>query len=110
MDKTYVAVAGIGDIPPGSCRSFTVAGVKLILAHLADGFHAVEDHCSHAGSPLDASRLYKGSQIVCPLHGARFDVRTGTAKTPPAFRPLTLFPVRIRDAAIEVALPESRAG
>ncbi len=104
MDNGYVSLAAAADIAPGSCKSFAITGLKLIIAHLADGFYAVEDRCSHAGSPLDTSRIYKGSQIVCPLHGARFDMRTGAAKTVPAFRALKVFPVRVSGGIIEVDL------
>ena len=35
--------------------------------------------------------------MVCPRHGARFDLRTGTALTLPAYLPVATYPVRVRD-------------
>jgi nitrite reductase/ring-hydroxylating ferredoxin subunit len=41
---------------------------------------------------------------VCPLHGAAFDLATGAPKSPPAFRALTTYPLRIVDRHIEIAI------
>ena len=36
-------------------------------------------------------------QVVCPRHGARFDLRTGNALTLPAYLPVATYPVRVRE-------------
>ena len=105
MDVDYIVVASIDDIPLGRCKAVDVRGRSVVVAHLEDGFHAVENRCSHAASGLDTSRVLKGGQILCPLHGARFDLRTGAAKTAPAFRPIATYPCRVADGALEVAAP-----
>ena len=40
--------------------------------------------------------------MICPRHGARFDVRTGQALTLPAYLPVETYPVRVRDDGIVV--------
>lgn len=110
MSGDFIAVANAADIPAGACRPFSVDGSRVVIAHLSDGFHAVENRCSHANSVLDTSRIHHGRQIACPVHGARFDLRTGAAKSPPAFTALAVYPVRIVDGRIEVALPLNKAG
>ncbi len=105
MDVAYFPVANAGAIEKGTCRPFEIAGLRVIVAHLADGFYAVENRCSHAGNPLDPGHIYKGAQIACPRHGARFDLKTGAAKSAPAFRGLAVFPVRLSDGQIAVGLP-----
>src|SRR4051794_37923483 len=94
MQADYTAVALVADIPQGTCKALEVGGRAIIVAHLDDGFRAVENRCSHAASQLDATRILKGGQLLCPLHGARFDIRTGAAKTAPAFRPIATYPCR----------------
>jgi 3-phenylpropionate/trans-cinnamate dioxygenase ferredoxin subunit len=110
MEPKFYPVADAGTIPVGGCGSFELGGLRIVLAHLADGYYAVEDRCSHADSRLDAGRIYHGRQIACPMHGARFDLRTGAAKSPPAFRPLASFATRIANGKVEVALPAAPAG
>jgi 3-phenylpropionate/trans-cinnamate dioxygenase ferredoxin subunit len=101
----FFTAAGAGLIPVGGCKTLEVDGRRLVLAHLSDGYYAIENRCSHAGSPLAADRLYHGRQIACPVHGARFDIKTGAAKSPPAFRAIATFATRIVDGRVEVALP-----
>jgi 3-phenylpropionate/trans-cinnamate dioxygenase ferredoxin subunit len=100
----YIQVAASGDIPVGTCKSVTVGGTRIAIARLKDGLYAVENRCSHANSVLITSKIHHGCQLGCPVHGARFDLRTGAAKSPPAFTSLETFPVRETDGQIEVGL------
>jgi 3-phenylpropionate/trans-cinnamate dioxygenase ferredoxin subunit len=50
---------------------------------------------------MDEGRL-RGTRVICPLHGASFDVRTGAVLGAPANAPLTRYPVRVVDGRIEV--------
>ena len=40
--------------------------------------------------------------ISCPLHGAVFDLKTGTALTPPAFENLKSYEVKIEGTTISL--------
>ena len=110
MNAEFIDVAALDDIPKGACKAMSIGGIRIVVAHLADGFHAVENRCSHANSPLITSKIYHGRQIACPIHGARFDLKTGEAKSPPAFTSLMKFPVRVVDNRIEVAVPPTQIG
>jgi len=105
METNYTPAARVEDIPRRTCKVFDIQGRSVLIAHLDDGFHALENRCSHAASPLDGSRILRGGQILCPLHGARFDLRTGEAKTAPAFRSIPVYPVRVVEGRVEVAVP-----
>lgn len=99
---TREALAGPGRLV-GRARGWSV------LVVLVDGaVHAVENRCSHATAALDTGVL-EGCQLVCPLHGARFDVRDGACVGPPATQPIRSFPARIAGDDVEVALPEKPA-
>jgi nitrite reductase/ring-hydroxylating ferredoxin subunit len=63
--------------------------------------HAVHNVCSHAFARMDEGRL-RGTRLICPLHGAGFDVRTGAVLGAPATAPLRSYPVRVVDGMIEV--------
>jgi 3-phenylpropionate/trans-cinnamate dioxygenase ferredoxin subunit len=100
----FVRIAASGEIPPGTCKTATVGGTRIVVARLKDGLYAVENRCSHANAALITSKIHHGSQLGCPVHGARFDLRTGAAKSPPAFTSLETFPVREVDGYVEVGL------
>jgi 3-phenylpropionate/trans-cinnamate dioxygenase ferredoxin subunit len=46
----------------------------------------------------------RGYNIICPVHGATFDIRDGSCTGPPARKPIRSFPLRIVDGMIEVDL------
>ena len=49
----------------------------LCVARLEDGFFAITNQCPHAGSQLHHGSCNKKGIITCPLHGYKFDVKTG---------------------------------
>ena len=97
----YVKVAAVTEIPPGTKKIVEVAGVLVVVINVDGEFFAVEGVCTHDGGPLGEGKL-EGCQLVCPRHGARFDVRTGAALTMPAFEPAPTYEVRVQDGAVLV--------
>jgi 3-phenylpropionate/trans-cinnamate dioxygenase ferredoxin subunit len=87
-------VAHAGAIAPGTMQRVTVDGVDVLLCNVGGAFYAVEDVCTHDGGVLDASEL-DGVRVMCPRHGAFFDVTTGKALTLPAISPLPTYAVRV---------------
>ena len=54
----------------------SVAGRKIVIGRVKDGYFAVDDMCPHAGASLGFGTL-EGNGLVCPLHGWEFDVFSG---------------------------------
>ena len=100
-DKAFIPVLAAAELPAGQMRCVEVGGVPVLLVHARDGICAVNNICSHAFARLDEGRL-RGQRLICPLHGASFDVRTGAVLGAPANAPLPSYPVRIVDGRIEV--------
>ena len=87
-------VARKSAIAPGTMMRVVVDGVPVLLCDVDGKLYAVEDVCTHDGGALDGGEL-DGCRVMCPRHGALFDVTTGKALTLPAVSPLPTFPVRI---------------
>jgi 3-phenylpropionate/trans-cinnamate dioxygenase ferredoxin subunit len=49
-----------------------------------------------------ASGTVKGEEIVCPRHGARFNIKPGKVTAPPAYEDIATFPVRKHEGRIQV--------
>jgi 3-phenylpropionate/trans-cinnamate dioxygenase ferredoxin subunit len=96
-------VAKKSDIPEGRALRVVVDGLEVLVCNAEGSFYAVEDVCTHDGAPLDQGHL-EGWRIICPRHGANFDVRTGEALTLPAVMPLPTYPVRIEGDDVYVDL------
>jgi len=97
----WVDVARVEDLPPGARRAVDVDDVIIIVFNLNGEYHAIEDVCTHDYSSLDEGEL-DGDQIICPRHGARFNLKTGEALTAPAYEPIPTFPVRIENGTVQV--------
>jgi anthranilate 1,2-dioxygenase ferredoxin component len=108
VSDVWHEVIAAADFPEDGKFAATLGGWQVLVAKLDDGFHAINDRCPHAASPLSTGRIRRGT-VMCPLHGARFDLASGTCigGTYPA---LMSFPIRISDGTIEVAVPDRAPG
>lgn len=76
--------------------------VQIALFKHADGsFYAVEVWCSHQRVSLMNGDL-EDYELMCPLHGACFDIRNGKALSLPAVKPIQSYAVKVEDGRIFV--------
>ena len=54
-----------------------VGGVRICLVLREGELSAVQDRCTHNGESLSKGTVNYLGEVVCPLHGHRFDLRTG---------------------------------
>ncbi|HLZ21873.1 MAG TPA: non-heme iron oxygenase ferredoxin subunit [Ktedonobacterales bacterium] len=101
----FVHVARLDDIAPGELLRVEMEGRLICLANVDGRIYAVDDDCTHISGPLDQGEL-EGCVLTCPLHFARFDVRTGTVLRGPAREDLPTYRVRVEGEDILVATPE----
>lgn len=99
--EAWTEIAALADFPPGSRRRVDVDGVQMVVFNVDGEFHAIEDLCTHEAEALSGGRL-DGLEIVCPRHEAHFSLLTGEALTPPAYEPVSVFPVRVDGGRIYV--------
>ena len=91
------------DIPPGTAKTIHVNETPVCLANHNGTIYAVSDSCTHAQISLDGSPL-EGRQIICPWHGAMFDLKTGRATCGPATDPLTSYPIHINPKTNQIEI------
>ena len=104
----FAAVMRLAELPLGGMRSCTVDGRELVICHTRAGVFALDNICTHAHARLSEGRL-RATRLVCPLHGASFDVRDGRVLGSPAEVPLPTHAVRVVAETIEVALRPAAA-
>ena len=101
----YVRVAEVGDLVNGERLFVEIDDFSIVVFNIAGKLFAIEDVCSHDNGPLGDGDLEEEHEIVCPRHGAHFDVRNGEALTFPAVTDIPAYPVQIVDGFIEVGIP-----
>jgi len=101
----YQPVCKVDEIPDPGKAVFEVDDRFIVVFHVDGEWHALDDCCTHDGGPLGEGEI-EGFQIVCPRHGARFDVRTGRALTMPAVRATPYHDVKVEGDHVLVNLNE----
>jgi nitrite reductase/ring-hydroxylating ferredoxin subunit len=98
----WVRVASKSDVAEGQVHAVRVGDREIALYHLpGDDFRATDNICSHEYALLSDGWLEDGC-IECPLHAARFDVKTGKALCAPAETNLQVFEVKVYGADLLV--------
>lgn len=94
MSDQFAPIAKVRDLEDGQMRLVRRGFEHILLARVEGCFYALEEFCSHAGGTLSTGTL-DGYEVVCPLHGARFDVRTGKQSVGPALADQPTYSVRV---------------
>ena len=106
----FVRLASLSEVPREQGLRVELGDEEAVaLIRTADGgVHAVIDVCSHEEYPLSEGWI-EDHTIECALHGSRFDLLTGEPDSPPAVRPVQIFPVRVEGTDVLVDLPDDWA-
>jgi len=97
----WVDVIDQNALADGENMVVDVDGTDVAVFKIKGVFYAIEDVCSHDGAEIASGQL-DGDEIVCPRHGARFCVKTGEVKSPPAYENISCFPVQIKNDRVQV--------
>lgn len=88
-------------LPPNRVQALEIDGLNVLLCNSGGTHYAVENNCTHQDTPLDRGRL-RGGFICCPLHGVRFDLKTGEPKGSLTRIPLRTFNVTEQDGRVHI--------
>jgi 3-phenylpropionate/trans-cinnamate dioxygenase ferredoxin subunit len=100
----FVPVASVDEIAEGERLYFEVDELAIVVINVAGRLFAIADLCSHDDGPLGDGEL-DGDKIICPRHGARFDISSGKALSLPAIVDIPAYPTRVVDNRVEVGFP-----
>jgi len=76
MPDGFVPVTRASELSPGAMTWVALDRERVLIANVDGCFYALQDSCGHRRALLSKGTL-EGHVIECPLHFARFDVRTG---------------------------------
>ena len=100
----FIGIATVDELKNGERLFVDVDELSIVIFNIAGVFYAIADTCSHDDGPVGDGELDE-MRIICPRHGARFDVRTGKALSLPAIVDIPAYPVRVLDGEIQVGFP-----
>jgi 3-phenylpropionate/trans-cinnamate dioxygenase ferredoxin component len=114
----FIPVAHSSEFRNGTMRKVMAGTTWILLAKANEQFYATELLCPHLEADLSEGTI-SGTILTCPMHNSQFDLRdgrvlrwtdlTGTVlayarKTRPP-RPLTCYPVQVKEDTVLVGLP-----
>jgi nitrite reductase/ring-hydroxylating ferredoxin subunit len=97
----FMTAARVGEIPPGKGKQIVIAGKTLAVFNVDGAYYAIDNTCTHRSAPLAEGDCH-GTEVYCPWHGARFDLKTGAHLSPPAPRGVTSYRVQVVGEEIQV--------
>jgi 3-phenylpropionate/trans-cinnamate dioxygenase ferredoxin subunit len=100
----YYDIAPVTSLLEGERLFVELEGRPIVLFNLAGKLFAIGDVCSHDNGPVGDGEI-EGNEIICPRHGARFDIRSGKATSLPAIVDIPAYPVRILEGTIQIGVP-----
>ncbi|MGD9942374.1 MAG: non-heme iron oxygenase ferredoxin subunit [Burkholderiaceae bacterium] len=90
----WIRIASADALQDDEAMPVTVGGLQIALYRSEGEYFATDNVCTHAYALLSDGYLEDGC-IECPLHQARFDIRTGKALCAPATVDVKTYPVRV---------------
>ena len=96
----WVNVSELKEFKEKSTKVVEIAGHSVAI-FLVDGqFYAVDAVCPHEGGALGEGKL-NGMEVICPLHGYSFHLKTGACSTEKGLRART-YPVRLEGESLMI--------
>lgn len=99
----FVTVSINDELNDGEGQVVEAGGHTIALFRVDGAFYAIGNECTHAGGPLGEGDL-DGTTVICPWHGARFDITSGEVLEQPAGESVTEYEIRIDDDEVQVGV------
>jgi 3-phenylpropionate/trans-cinnamate dioxygenase ferredoxin subunit len=100
---TFYKIAPVNEIPQNERLFIEISGLPIVIYSLNGEYYATGDVCSHDNGSLGEGQI-EGYEVICPRHGARFDIRTGKVTHLPAARDIPSYPIKITDGYLSVGI------
>ncbi len=102
-DIVFAPVCSTEELPAGERMFLEVDDQSIVLLNYGGDYYAIADLCTHDDGPLGEGEI-EDHEIICPRHGARFNIRTGEVLALPAITDIPVYPTRVVDGMIEIGL------
>ena len=97
----WTRIAAANQLQDDEVMPIALGETQLALFRSAGEFHVTDNVCTHQYALLSDGYVEDGC-VECPLHQARFDLRTCEAMCAPATRAIRVYPVRVEGGDVLV--------
>jgi len=100
----FIEIVPEDQLTDGQRLFINIGSRSIVLFNNTGRLFAIADICSHDNGPLGDGQI-DGNEIICPRHGARFDIYSGRAVSLPAVVDIPVYPVRVIEGVIQIGVP-----
>jgi naphthalene 1,2-dioxygenase system ferredoxin subunit len=101
MTQNWIDAAAADAVPEEDVIAVAIAGKEVALYGVDGEVYATDNICTHGHARL-CDGFLEGTEIECPLHQGKFDVRTGKAMCAPLTEDIRTYPVKIENGRVYV--------
>ena len=88
----FVKIGKLEDVAPGTVKVYQLPGREIAVCNAGGRLYAIDNICTHEFACL-TDGFIEDDEVECPLHQARFQIRTGKAMSAPATEDLRTYSV-----------------
>jgi len=99
----FIPVLSVEDLPAECGKAVSVNGKDILLCQTGGELYAVSGVCTHQQEPLAGGRVRRG-HVACPLHGVRFNLKTGEPVGQLTRVPLKTYDVKVVEGVVHLSL------
>jgi len=96
-------VLDLSELKEGQMKAVDFEGGKVLLSNIKGQINATSAFCTHYGAPLEKGVISHDGRVVCPWHGACFNVGTGDIEDAPGLDSLYKWSATVKDGKISVS-------
>jgi nitrite reductase/ring-hydroxylating ferredoxin subunit/uncharacterized membrane protein len=103
----WIQVGDERSLIEGGTLRLDLDGTIVVIARVKGNVYAFQEFCTHRYGPLSEGAL-EGTDVICPWHCSKFDVRNGKVTAGPAKVDLRTFRVEEREGKIWIEAPDKQ--
>jgi 3-phenylpropionate/trans-cinnamate dioxygenase ferredoxin subunit len=89
------------NLPSGKGMCTEIEGKRIAVFNVNGKYYAMDEECPHAGGPLSEGDI-DGNEVICPWHGAGFNLETGEVTNGPAKTGVRTYAVHVEGDEIKI--------
>ncbi len=98
-DEIYTPTVKFDELKDGRARLTKTTSGYVVLLRQGEEVLAYTPICPHANGDLTYGAIYDGT-VECPLHGWRFNLRSGECVDPAGGQSIRVYPAKIEDGTV----------